>query len=245
MKTLTGYKKILLYIRIALHVAIYYSFRMVPWNYIIFLKRAYILLMAFSDNKVVCTDTGYKLQLYLPEYPGKAFFRTIETKLISRPAGPATVVYSMTKRCDYKCPHCYQRNDSGADLVENELIDTALAIKQAGVTMFDIEGGEALLDVKRLVALVTALGDGVECWVNTHGRLLDSETAKVLKHAGVYGFMISIHSPKPSEHDKFTKVDGSFDAACRAAAVAKENGFVVAFNSVLQADQLIAGSLIS
>jgi MoaA/NifB/PqqE/SkfB family radical SAM enzyme len=199
--------------------------------------------MNFRHNKVVRVPSGYKLQLYLPAYPTQAFFRTIESKLIHQPPGPATIVYSITKACDYKCSHCYQRNDRGADLSQEKLIETALKIRSAGVTMFDIEGGEPFLTFKRLTALLESLGQGVEIWVNTHGGSVDAGKLETLKNLGLFGLMISIHSPNAEEHDQFTGVQSSFKAACKAAELSKKLGLTVAINSVLTREQLDRGQL--
>lgn len=243
MRFITGFPKLLIYVRIALHVAIRYLFKINPLNYPAFLRRAAILLLNFRHNKVVRVPSGYKLQLYLPAYPTQAFFRTIESKLIHQPPGPATIVYSITRACDYKCPHCYQRNDRGADLSQEKLIETALKARTAGVTMFDIEGGEPFLKFKRLAALLESLGQDVETWVNTHGGPVDTDKLETLKNLGLFGLMISIHSPNVEGHDRFTGVQGSFKAACQAAELGKKLGLTVAINSVLTSEQLDGGQL--
>ena len=243
MRFITGFPKFLIYVRIALHVAGRYLFRMNPLGYLAFIKRASVLLMNFRHNKIVKVPSGYKLQLYLPAYPTKAFFKTIESKLINRPAGPATIVYSICKACDYKCPHCYQRNDHGSDLSQEKMIETALKMQDAGVTMFDIEGGEPFLKFKRLAALIEALGDDAETWVNTHGGSVAADKLETLKELGLFGLMISIHSPNAGEHDKFTGIEGSFKAACRAVELGKKAGLTIAVNSVLTWEQLEDGQL--
>ena len=160
-----------------------------------------------------------------------------------KPPGPATVVYSMTKTCSYKCPHCYQSNDAGKDVSLEKLIETAIKMRDAGVAMFDIEGGEPFLKFERLKALLAAFDDRSETWVNTSGAFLNRERLATLKDCGLFGLMVSIHSPVVSEHDRFTGVDGSFQAACQAVRLCKELGLIVAINSVLTRDQLENGQL--
>ena len=159
----TGGAKVLLYVRIALHVVGRYGVRpgAFGWNpirYGAFLGRALRLLLAFRHDKPMRTHQGWKLNLYVPAYPSAAFFHTIEAKLLFRPPGPTTVVYSMTKACRYKCPHCYQRNDKGADVDEDLLLATARRLQDMGVALFDIEGGEPFIRFDRLLALVRGAG---------------------------------------------------------------------------------------
>lgn len=243
MKTLTGFRKGLLYGRIAVHVAIHYLFRLNPWRYAVFLRRAAVLLARFWPDKAVRTCRGTKLQLYLPAYPSKAFFHALEAKLVLRPPGPATVVYSITKACSFHCPHCYQRRDRGKDVSIESLVQTALKLRDAGVALFDIEGGEPFHRMERLETLLDALDDRSEIWVNTNGALVDREKLERLRGRGLLGLMVSIHSPDAKEHDVFTGREGAFEAACGAVRLCRRLGLSAAINSVLTRDQLLAGRL--
>ena len=240
---ITGPPKALIYLRIALHVACYYALRprllgFSPVSYVRFLLRALRLLLVFRHNKVVRAFNGYKLHLYLPAYPSPAFFYAIETNLLRAQPGPTTVVFSMTKACSYKCPHCYQRNDTGADLDEDLMVETARDIQDAGVAMFDIEGGEPFLRFPRLLRLVQALDERAEIWVNTTGAHLTGEMLEQLKTAGLFGLMVSIHSPDRERHDAFTGVPGSFDLACDTLRLCRQAGLAPAINSVLSEDEV-------
>ena len=243
MRYVTGFRKLLLYIRIALHVVIHYAFRMSPWAYVKFLRRAAILLLRFWPDKAVRNSRGYKLQLYLPSYPSKAFFHALEAKLSRRPPGPATVVYSITKACQYSCPHCYQRYDQATEVDVSQLIETAQKLRDVGVTLFDIEGGEPFLRMERLEALLEALDDRSESWVNTNGAAVDREKLRRLKDRGMLGLMVSIHSPTPEEHDAFTNKEGAFAAACEAIRLCRDEGLAVVINSVLTRQQIDAGQV--
>lgn len=240
---ITGYKKLLLYLRIILFVPCYYLGKVSLKKYPIFLWRALILLKAFWHNKAVKVHNGYKLHLYLPAYPSKAFFWSLESKLLREPAGPVTIVYSMTKACDFKCPHCYQRNDRGADMPQELLNSTAIALREKGVAMFDIEGGEPFLKFERLLSLMKVFDERSEVWVNTHGKSVTREKLILLQNEGLFGIMVSIHSTHAEAHDKFTGIPGSWDAACNAIRIADELGLVVAINCVLVGKQVAEGQL--
>lgn len=244
----TGAAKALLYVGIALHVAVHYglrpgAFRWDPLRYGLFLRRALILLLAFRHDKAVKTAQGWKLHLYVPAYPSPAFFHTLEAKLLQEPPGPISVVYSMTRACRYRCPHCYQGKDRGADVEEAQLCATARELVDRGVAFFDIEGGEPFMRYDRLLALVRALDERTEIWVNTTGDGVTPERLAEIRDAGVAGLFISIHSPHVTVHDTFCNVEGAFDTACRCAWQAREAGLAVAFNSVLGEEELRQGKL--
>lgn len=243
----TGLGKVLIYLRIILHIPCYYAVRprffSSPLGYFRFLRRALQLLFVFRHNKIVRVNAGYKLHLYLPAYPSPAFFYAIESKLLRSPPGPTTIVFSMTKACSYRCQHCYQRNDAATDLDETLMIRTAQAVRDTGVAMFDIEGGEPFLRFPRLLKLVQALDARCEVWVNTTGANCQPGMLDELQKAGLFGLMISVHSPDRDKHDAFTGVPGAFDTACAMVRTGRQMGLVVAFNSVLSEEEIRHGGL--
>jgi MoaA/NifB/PqqE/SkfB family radical SAM enzyme len=243
----TGLGKVWVYTRIVLHIPCYYLVRprffASPLAYLRFLRRALALLLVFRHNKVVRVHNGYKLHLYLPAYPSRAFFYAIESKLLRTPPGASTIVFSMTKACSYRCRHCYQRKDAATDLDEALMLRTALAVRDAGVAMFDIEGGEPFLRYPRLLKLVQALDDRSEIWVNTTGAHVKPGMLEALRDAGLFGIMVSVHSPDRAVHDAFTGVPGSFDTACEIIRACRAMNRAAAFNSVLSEEELRAGGL--
>ena len=242
MKILALIRHYAVYALIAGHVALKY-FGLPPRQYFRFLKRAGMLLITFRHNRIIKLANGYKLQLYLPPYPSQAFFNAMENKLLRQPPAPTSIVFSMTRACAYSCPHCYQKKENGSDLPEPLLLQTLEGVRLAGVTYLNIEGGEPFLRPERLKAVLTALDDGCEIWVNTTGDRLTAEIIQELKMSGLNGLMISIHSPEPRVHDQFTGVQGSFDTACRAMKLCKDHGLGLALNSVLSEQELRDGGL--
>ncbi|MBN2449822.1 MAG: radical SAM protein [Lentisphaeria bacterium] len=241
---LTGWAKAWIYLRILLHVPWHYRTLLArPRLYTRFLRQALQLLLVFRHNKVVRNGRTWKLHLYLPAYPSTAFFHALESKLLRQPAGPTTVVFSITKACTYACPHCYQRRDAGADLDQELLLRSARAVVDAGVALFDIEGGEPFLRFPRLLSLVRALDARAEIWVNSSGDHVEEGMLRVLREAGVFGFMVSIHTPDASRHDAFTGVPGSYGVACEFLRECRRHGFASAINCVLSEEEIRADGL--
>ncbi|MHC5078534.1 MAG: radical SAM/SPASM domain-containing protein [Planctomycetota bacterium] len=247
-QTMTGMAKTLVYGRIALAVAWIYllrpgDFGYSPVAYCRFLYRAFLFLKVFWPNKVVRVFNGYKLHLYLPAYPTPAFFHALEGKLLRTPPGPISVLLSTTKACTYRCPHCYQSRDGTKELPEDRLIDTARRLQEKGVAFFNIEGGEPFLKFSRLENLVRAFDERAEVWVNTTGAHVTEEKFASLVKAGLFGVMVSIHSPDPEKHDAFTGVPGSFDLACGILSLCRRSNRAAAVNCVLSEAEVKAGGL--
>jgi MoaA/NifB/PqqE/SkfB family radical SAM enzyme len=123
------------------------------------------------------------------------------------------------------------------------MIRTAQAVRDCGVAMFDIEGGEPFMRFDRLLRLVRALDERTEIWVNSTGAHAEPGRLDELKKAGVFGLMVSIHSADAATHDAFTGVPGSFDTACRLVRQWRALGLVAALNSVLSEEELGRGGL--
>jgi MoaA/NifB/PqqE/SkfB family radical SAM enzyme len=244
---LTGPQKCLIYGIIAVHVTLHYALETfsgrIRWHqYPAVLRRAGLFLLALRHHKVVRHERKYKLHLYVPAYPTRAFFHTLE-KFFKPDPGPATVVLSMTRACTYHCPHCYQRRDLGTDLPMETLTAAAQAMQQVGVSMFDIEGGEPLLQMDRLIELMSSLDERAEIWVNTTGAELSEDKIRRMIEAKLFGVMISLHSPDAKAHDDFTGVEGSFDVACRALRRFAEQGVVTAINCCSTSTAVLNGDI--
>ena len=248
-KAMTGILKPLVYAYIVCYVFVYYSIKVLTLKmgfgrFFRILLRLIRLVKALYPNKVMRINGKYKIQLYLPAFPSRPFWHSLEKfDPVTKEPGPITVVFSMTKACTYKCPHCYQKEDNGPDVSIELLKKTAQEMQDIGVSMFDIEGGEPLIRFERLMDLLSAYDERAELWVNTTGYTLTEEKAKRLKEAGLYGVMISVHTPDNVEYDKFTGVDGSFESAKKAAKIFQKYGIVTAINFCPTADVIRAGGV--
>lgn len=213
-------------------------------QYLIFVKRILLLSKVLSYNKAVRINNVYKVHLYLPGFPSKAFYKAIDKFLIlDEQTIPTTVVLSMTKACGYNCTHCYQKNDGGDDLSTEKLIKVAQEIQKVGVSMFDIEGGEPLLKFDRLLKLVQSLDDTNEIWINTTGHTLTYEKALKLKQVNLFGVMVSIHHWSYEGHDKFVGKKGAFAIAVSAIRTFERAGVNAVINCCPSLEMINGGGI--
>lgn len=200
-------------------------------QYIIFFKRVLLFYTRLRHNKVVKIGNVYKIHLYLPSFPTKAFFQALDKFLIlNRDPPPTSILLSMTKACAYNCPHCYQKYDKGNDLPLEKLIEVAGQIQDIGISLINIEGGEPLLRFDRLLRLVENIDDRAEIWVNTNGFGLTEEKARKLKNVGVFGVMISLHHWDKDKFDEFVQKKGAFDIALSALKTFEKVGIATVIN---------------
>lgn len=238
---LTGYRKVIFFLYLSIYVFLRYtkylllgkiSFR----RYITFLKRALMFLDKVKVNKVVKTRGVYKIHLYFPAFPTKAFFIGLDKFLILKEDNidpyPTSVLLSIGKGCSNNCKHCYQRFDKREDLPLKKLKEITKQLQKLKISFINIEGGEPLMKFDRLIEVMKVIDDRSEVWVNTTGFSLNEEKAKKMKEVGIFGVMISLHHWDKKKHDEFIGRKGGFDEAISALRLFKKVGISTAINCV-------------
>ncbi len=235
-KFVTGLPKLLFYARMSLACAFRFrSFRV--------LSKAAVFTGVFFRHKLLKLESGeYKLDFYMPRYPSEAFFTAMEDKFLRVPPRPVSVVFSISKACAYRCPHCYQGLDDPKETPLPRMLEIVRELRDFGVSAWAVEGGEPLLRFERLEALLRET-KGLEVWVNSTGFSATPEKIVRLKELGVTGVMSSIHSVDPESHDAFTGVPGSFGTALRFLRGCRAAGMLTGFNTVLKDEQILSGGI--
>lgn len=236
---ISGIRKFVFFQYLKVYVLLVYTRRLIlgEFNikrYLIFLNRALLFLSKVTVNKVVKTRGVYKIHIYFPAFPTKAFFIALDKFLLLKTDKikpyPTSVLLSMTKACGYRCPHCYQRKDVNSDIPIGKLIELTKQIQDLKISFINIEGGEPLLRFDRLIAMLKSINCNQEVWVNTTGFSLTEEKAKRMKEAGIFGVMISLHHWDSKKHDGFVGKNGAYDIALKALKMFNEIGIPTAIN---------------
>jgi len=239
-KSLTAFEKFIFFQYLKVYVFLKYLKKFFLGKigfkqFILFLKRVLLLFNKIKVNKVVKTQGVYKIHIYLPAFPTKAFFIALD-KFLNKTKNsidlyPASVLLSISKICNYNCPHCYQKLDSINQMPLDSLCNTAKKIQDLKISFINIEGGEPLISFKRLIAVLKVLDKNKsEIWINTNGSSLTKEKAKKMKELGVFGVMVSLHHWQREKHDKFVGVKGAYDIAVSALNLLNQVGLSTAIN---------------
>ncbi len=239
VRYLTGLKKAIFLQRLKMGVALHFISEMLKGRMgigkmIRTLRNVLIFYNKVKTNKVVKVRSSYKFHIYFPAYPTPAFWKGME-KFIPKGLKPeriasTSVLISMTKSCPYDCEHCYQKVDRLDDMPVEKMKEVTRRIRDLGTSYFNIEGGEPLVRFDRLIQILSVLGPSEEVWVNTTGFSIDRKKADLMREAGVFGVMVSIHHPDASVHDRFVGHDGAFDIAVKALGTFREAGLATMIN---------------
>lgn len=221
-------------LRIRLHVFFHYLPRLIlkPRHFAILIHRLNLLLGKLQHNKFARVGKGLRLDLYIPSYPGKAFFKACD-KFCVFDGGklPCTgALISITNACPFACEHCYQRLDKGRDTDIALLVDAVKRLQSMGVCFFNIEGGDPFVRHERLKTLCAAIGDSAEVWVNSTGFAM---TAERLREIAPTAVMFSLHSADPKTFNRFMGRPHAWETLLAGIAVCKECGVPFTFNTCL------------
>ncbi len=238
VKYLTGFRKKGYENYIKIYVFIHFFLQMISGkfpskNFIRFLKRLLFFLSKMKDNKYVKSGKYTKLNLYVPAFPSKAFFKACRKVIVSDEKMPCiTVLLSITSACRYRCDHCYQKKDRGKDVDINLLCDVTKKLDKMGVSFFNIEGGEPFLVYDRLKKVCESIETG-EIWINSTGDRMTPERLEELKSLGVKGIMFSLHSYIPAAINAFFKRDDAWDVLVKGIEMTHKAGLEVAVNTCI------------
>ena len=247
VKYLTGYRKRIYENYIKIYVFMHFFLRMISGkfpskNFMRFLKRLLYFLSKMKDNKYVKSGKYTKLNLYVPAFPSKAFFKACRKVIVSDEKMPCiTVLISITSACRYRCEHCYQKKDRGKDVDIELLCDVTKKLDKMGVSFFNIEGGEPFLVYDRLKKVCESVETG-EIWINSTGDRMTPERLAELKSLGVKGIMFSLHSYMPEAINAFFKRDDAWEVLEKGIEMTHEAGLEVAVNTCILRNQYYDGT---
>ena len=169
-------------------------------------------------GKLYCggTSTGDGLrygQEAAPDSHGNAPHMRVLDAGLRRPI----VVWSTTRTCNLKCVHCY--TDSENKKYNNELtteeglklIDSLASFK---IPSLLFSGGEPLIRKDIFTLFDRAANKGIRPVISTNGTLIDKETAKNIKNAGIVYVGISLDGME-DVNDNFRGVKGAFSKAMK------------------------------
>lgn len=197
------------------------------------LKQAYY--GNFRVQKIACVAGRYYREYQTPGWPGAAYdayvAATVNRLMPFRLATDRLqmVFLAITKKCPLACDHCFEWDAlNQREVLSRAHIQTMVAQFQARhVTQIFFSGGEPMLRVNDLIAVVEAAQPGTDFWVITSGFNFTRENAQRLKKAGFTGVTISLDHHEPARHNAFRGSAQAYQQAVQAAVHAHAVGLVV------------------
>lgn len=127
------------------------------------------------------------------------------------------IVWNINNRCNLACGHCYASASPGVGNIELSTDENLSVIKNLavfGVPVILFSGGEPLLRKDLFTLARFARKNGIRTVLSTNGTLINSDTAKEIKKAGVSYVGVSIDGTE-STHDRWRRRRGAFASAIK------------------------------
>ena len=207
-------------------------------QYLIRLRRKYL-----SDNrirKMVQFGNKYYMGLYTPGWNSKIYKTFVASQLSDFKPVTAinvnrfnTIFFGITKRCAYKCDHCYEwERLNKKDVLTSKNLKTILEkIQNLGVSQIHFSGGEPLMKINSLLYLLDCANKSkTEFWIDTSGHNLNSDNAKKLKKAGLTGIVVSLDHHIPEKHNAFRHFNDAYNWVEMAIKNANDNNLLTALS---------------
>lgn len=192
-------------------------------------------------------NTGYRgVRLYGSSRSWKAW-RAAGSHYLKKIQGvptPTFVTVAATYRCQCRCLHCYSSSPDRPhhdEMTTAELKSVLRQVRNLGALAVHFSGGEPLLrkDIFELVAY--AHGQGLLTRINTNGLLLNPESARRLKAAGLTECGVSLDSVEASAHERFRGTPGLHARALGAVRTLRRFGIPCRIMTVAAKSQVTEG----
>ena len=148
---------------------------------------------------------------------------------------PKWIAWEITRRCNLKCVHCRSSSELEVDDHPDFSFDEAKRvlddINSYASPVVVLSGGEPLLrgDVFDIASYGTDLG--LRMCLATNGTLVNEETCRNIKEAGIKMVSLSLDGASAKIHDDFRNQKGAFDGTMNAIKLFNEHGIKFLINS--------------
>ncbi len=199
------------------------------------LQRLPKFLSKFKNNKFVYFNGSLFLDCFAPPWPSIAFNRLVDGLVRGFTSVDfnwmnftAALIFSITKKCVYRCEHCYAIQTLGNEdiLSADQLLTIAKGFQKLGIAVIAWEGGEPLLRFDELLTLIKSTTPYSDAWIATTAYGLTPEKARKLRAAGVSAAIISLDHYDRNKHNEFRKNKHAFDMAIKGVRIFRENGIL-------------------
>jgi MoaA/NifB/PqqE/SkfB family radical SAM enzyme len=154
---------------------------------------------------------------------------------------PFMVSYSITRKCNLKCRHCYSESvDQAApdELSTEEAVRLMDDLSNWGIGLLIIDGGEPLCREDMLDVVKYASSKGIRTTIGSNGTLIGEGMARKMVEAGVMTVAISVDGADARTHDSFRGINGAFEQTFKGIEACRNVGLPFQFNTVIRKETL-------
>jgi len=139
-----------------------------------------------------------------------------------------SLIFSTTKKCVYRCEHCYAIKTLGSKdvLTAEQILGIARRFQEIGVGVISWEGGEPLLRFEDILTFIRETRRDSEAMLATTAFGLTPGRVERLREAGLSLAIISLDHYDPDAHNRFRGNDKAFDMAVNGVRMFLDGGIL-------------------
>ena len=111
---------------------------------------------------------------------------------VMEPTPPHMIVWELTDHCNLRCSYCYVGRGNGSYLSFESCLRTLETLREFGVKRVVLSGGEPLLHPQIMQIVRSVMDQCFETVLVTNATLVDDDTAKELRDAGIAFVQVSL-----------------------------------------------------
>lgn len=144
-----------------------------------------------------------------------------------------SVMFELTYRCNFHCPHCYVKGSLAGDkeLSTMQVFSIIDQLKDIGVYSIAFTGGEALIRKDIFKILAYSKKNGFQTALLSNGCLIDKKAAEKLRNVNVDSVDITLNSINPEIFNNLTGTKGALQEVKSAVRLLIKNGITVTIKS--------------
>ncbi len=154
--------------------------------------------------------------------------------------GPV-VIWNLIRRCNLACKHCYATSadiDFAGELDTTEVYRVMRDLKEAGVSVLILSGGEPLMRPDIFDISHRAKEMGFYVGLSSNGTLIDAGNLERIVEIGYDYVGVSLDGLRAT-HDRFRRKAGAFDASLAGIRRCHEAGIKVGLRFTLTQDNAV------
>ena len=149
---------------------------------------------------------------------------------------PRIVAFEVTRKCRYNCIHCRAATSEESTkeyLTKEQCKQILFSLAEYNKCVVILTGGEPMerKDIYELIEYGNNIGHKMA--LATSGYLINDDSVKKLKNAGVLTISFSIDGPDAASHDFFRRVTGAFEIALAAIKKTRINNIRFQINTTI------------
>ncbi len=156
---------------------------------------------------------------------------------LRKPKAPV-VIWNLIRRCNLTCKHCYTTSadvDFPGELTTQEIYTVMDDLKQFGVPVLILSGGEPLLHPDIFAISQRAKDMGFYVALSSNGTLIGAENIRAIHAIGYQYIGVSLDGIHDT-HDRFRRKRGAFQEALKGIRLCREHGIKAGVRFTLTQD---------